>query len=162
MISNTQQKMEGYTALNQKNSVDKAFSFELKADPTRLEEGESDSDSLCKFSVPPKRKLSFQLQSNKPLSGKLQASFGKITADACGVSEPAPKRRRFQRRNSQTAKMLSMSMLPVLALDFAGKEKTRPSCPEYDEDIGIAEDLVRRYQASRKRAQPMGFSLVQS
>ncbi|KAL3945734.1 MAG: hypothetical protein SGBAC_000218 [Bacillariaceae sp.] len=153
--------MDKCKVLSRKRSVDKALSFKLKADPTRLGEGES--ESLCKYNASIlKNKLSSQLQSNKQLEGKLKASFQKIEFDDYDFSEPAPKRRRFQRRNSKTASMLSMSIQTVLRLDLEGKEKTTPSSPEYDEDIGVAEDLVLHFRDSRKRAQPMGFSLVQN
>lgn len=159
--SNKEPKMDEYNVLSQKMSVEKTPSLELKADPTGSEEGASD-DLPCKFDVLAKRKLSFQLEAIKPLGGKLQAIFEKITTDTSEGSEPTAKRRRFQRRNSKTASMLSVSMLPVLALDLAWKAKTTTSCPEYDEDINIAEDLVRLVQASRKRSQAMGFSFVKS
>ncbi|CAJ1937193.1 unnamed protein product [Cylindrotheca closterium] len=160
MIINTQPKINGYNALSHQTSSEKAFPFEMKVDTPRLDEGES--DSLCKFNVLPKRKLCIRLQSTKPLGGKLHVSFEKILTHASDASEPAPKRRRFQRRNSKTANMLSMSMLPVLALDLEDKAKTTSSCPEYDDDINIAEDLVRHFQANRKRAQQLEFSLAKS
>lgn len=147
MISKHQQTMNGHEAMSH-ISADKALSLDMKTDCRGTGECEAESDSLCEnFHLPPKRKLSL---------GKLQVSFEKITTYPYDVPEPAQKRRRFQRRNSKTAQMLSMSMLPVLALDLAGKEEITTSCPEYDEDINIAEDLVRHFQASRKRAQPVG------
>ena len=43
MIINTEPKIDGYNALSQQMSSDKTLPFALKADPTILDEGESES-----------------------------------------------------------------------------------------------------------------------
>lgn len=147
MISKTHQKIGGYEI-----SADKAISLDPKTDFTGADEGEN--DSLDNFHVPSKRTLSFRHQFLTPLVVEPQVSFEIASSCPCDA-QPVPKRRRFQRRNSKTAKMLSKAMLPVLELDLAGKERSTPSCPEYDEAICIAKDLVRHCKSNRKRAQSM-------
>ena len=144
--------MDRYESLSQ-IGVTKTLSLDLTTDFTSHE---GELDSAHSLNVLRKRKLPFQPQSNTQLDGKFQVTFEKLKSCPCDFRESTPKRRRFQRRNSKTAKMLSMSMLPGLVLDLPGEETSRPSCAEYDEDISIAEDLVRHFQSSRKRAQSLG------
>ena len=71
------------------------------------------------------------------------------------VSESPPKRRRMPRRNSITAPMLlAMTTLPLQEFDDEedGTDDLTSSLNcGYDQDIDIAEDLVRHVQAKRTK-----------
>lgn len=67
-------------------------------------------------------------------------------------AEPPVKRRRFQRRNSQTAKMLVSSISSFATSDFGCNVPSHNGshCAPFDENIEIAEDLVRQLNFYRQ------------
>eukprot|EP00522_Entomoneis_paludosa_P011989 CAMPEP_0172443754 /NCGR_PEP_ID=MMETSP1065-20121228/3970_1 /TAXON_ID=265537 /ORGANISM="Amphiprora paludosa, Strain CCMP125" /LENGTH=174 /DNA_ID=CAMNT_0013194091 /DNA_START=28 /DNA_END=552 /DNA_ORIENTATION=- len=82
--------------------------------------------------------------------------------DVVPPSEPEPKRRRMQRRNSKTPAMLMAMSASIAAADFHGERKPakigadeikvpKPQSESWDGGLEIAEDLVRHLQSRRAR-----------
>jgi hypothetical protein len=68
------------------------------------------------------------------------------------ASEPPNKRRRFQRRNSKTAKMLFASISVFSTSEYGESEqcKSPSQCTQFDENIESAEALVRQLNFYRQ------------
>jgi hypothetical protein len=127
----------------------------LHKDGARSGEDISDediSDSLYPLIAPRKRsRPSFLKETDDESVKRRRVSFAKEVTNIL-AAEPPNKRRRFQRRNSKTAKMLFASISVFATSDYGESEQCKiPSpCTEFDEDIEIAEDLVRQLHFHRQ------------
>ncbi|CAJ1935184.1 unnamed protein product [Cylindrotheca closterium] len=123
-----------------------------KGDDMKGLEQQYESVSLQEHNIParPKKTTPFEIpQLNEPLEDKRQENSEKRERDLSHVLSDSPsKRRRFQRRNSVTSKMISMTALSLPDIDL---EEGGRACPEFDDDIHIAVNLVQHFQASHER-----------
>eukprot|EP00980_Cylindrotheca_fusiformis_P006120 scaffold1319_cov126-Cylindrotheca_fusiformis.AAC.9 len=110
-------------------------------------------ESLFAVISPRKRSRPGAVQELGKEAGKrLYVSFEEDAA--CSFNgDPPMKRRRFQRRNSKTAKMLFSSIASFDTSDCGERESRTmgpAACAQFDENIEIAEDLVRQLNFYRK------------
>jgi hypothetical protein len=127
----------------------------LRKDGARSGENISDEDIGDSLSsvIPPRKRSrpGFLKETDDELVKRQRVGFEKEVADTY-AADPPNKRRRFQRRNSKTAKMLFESISVFATSDHGESEQCKsPSrCTQFDENIEMAEDLVRQLNFYRQ------------